>query len=97
MASNSIKKIKDYRALVHIDSHLATSQINNTSDVVVLFCLNDFTKENGCTKIWPGSHLTGIRIQNEKKKISKKFKYVEAKKGSIVFFPGTNLASNWSK
>ena len=45
MASNSIKKIKDYRALVHIDSHLATSQINNTSDVVVLFCLNDFTKE----------------------------------------------------
>ena len=88
MASNSIKKIKDYKALAHIDSHLATSQIINTSDVVVLFCLNNFTKDNGCTKIWPGSHLTGIRIQDEKKKITKKFIYVEAKKGSIVFFLG---------
>ncbi len=89
MASNSIKKTKNYKALVHIDSHLATSQFDNTSDVVVLFCLDNFTKENGCTKIWPGTHLSGIRIQNQKKKkVKKKFKYVEAKRGSIVFFLG---------
>ena len=90
MASNSIKEIENYKSLAHIDSHLATTQTINTSDIVVLFCLDNFTKENGCTKIWPGSHLTGIRIQNEKQNLikKKKFKYVEAKRGSIVFFLG---------
>ena len=67
MASNSIQTEKNYKALVHIDSHLPSSEIKNTSDAVVLFCLDNFTKENGTTKIWPGSHLTGVRIQNEKK------------------------------
>ncbi len=90
MASNSIKVKNNYKALVHIDSHLPSSELKNTSDVVVLFCLDEFMKDNGCTKIWPRSHLSGIRIQNEKKylKKNKKFKYVEAKQGSIVFFLG---------
>jgi ectoine hydroxylase-related dioxygenase (phytanoyl-CoA dioxygenase family) len=80
-----------YSALVHIDAHLASNINNNTSDVVVLFCLDDFTKENGATKIWPGSHLSGVRIQNSKnykKLIKKKNVYVEGKKGSIFFFLG---------
>ena len=90
MASNSIKTKNKYKALVHIDSHLPSKELKNTSDVVVLLCLDEFTKENGCTKIWPGSHKSGVRIQNEKKKLSKKksFKYVEAPKGSVVFFLG---------
>ena len=90
MASNSIKIKNKYKALVHIDSHLPAKEIKNTSDVVVLLCLDEFTKENGCTKIWPGSHKSGIRIQNEKKSLPKKkyLKYVEAPEGSIVFFLG---------
>jgi ectoine hydroxylase-related dioxygenase (phytanoyl-CoA dioxygenase family) len=91
MASNSVNVKNSYSGLVHIDSHLSCSINNNTSDVVVLFCLEDFTKDNGATKIWPGSHLSGIRIQNSKnyrQLIKKKHQYVEAKKGSIIFFLG---------
>jgi ectoine hydroxylase-related dioxygenase (phytanoyl-CoA dioxygenase family) len=91
VASNSVNVKNNYSALVHIDSHLASNINNNTSDVVVLFCLDDFTKKNGATKIWPGSHLSGVRIQNSKnykKLIKKKNVYVEGKKGSIFFFLG---------
>lgn len=91
VASNSVNVKVNYSALVHIDAHLASNINSNTSDVVVLFCLDDFTKENGATKIWPGSHLSGVRIQNSKnykKLIKKKHVYAEGKKGSIFFFLG---------
>ena len=91
MASNSVNVKKKYARGIHIDSHLPTKDPKNTSDVVVLFCLDDFSKENGSTKIWPGSHFSGLRIHHEKKnklKLFKKYKYVEAKQGSIVFFLG---------
>ncbi len=90
MASNSVN-VPTQRSLVHMDAHLPTKEFINTSDLVVFFCLNDFTKENGATKIWPKSHLSGIRIQNDKnysKLIKKRHKYVEAKKGSVIFFLG---------
>lgn len=91
MATNSINVKNDYSGLVHIDSHLSCNLNKNTSDVIALFCLEDFTKETGATKIWPGSHLSGVRIQNSndyKKLIKKKNKYAEAKKGSVIFFLG---------
>ena len=92
MASNSVNVKKNYSRIIHIDSHLPTSNPKNTSDIVVLFCLDDFNKYNGATKVWPGSHLSDKRIHHEKhfltKKNVKNFKYVEAKKGSIVFFLG---------
>ena len=91
MASNSIKIKTNYSGLVHIDSHLPCKSINQTSDVVACYCLDDFTKENGATKVWPKSHLSGIRIHKDKrysKKIKTKFKYVEAKKGSLIIFLG---------
>jgi ectoine hydroxylase-related dioxygenase (phytanoyl-CoA dioxygenase family) len=91
MASNSINVKSNYSGLVHIDSHLSCNINKNTSDVIVLFCLEDFKKETGATKIWPGSHRSGVRIQNSqnyKKLIKKKYKYAEAKKGSVIFFLG---------
>ena len=90
MASNSISVKKKYKALVHIDSHLPAKELENTSDIVVLLCLDNFTKNNGCTKIWPKSHKLGVRIQNKKKylKNNNKFKFVEAKRGSMIFFLG---------
>ena len=90
MASNSVKVDKQ-NSKIHMDAHLPTKQFDNTSDVVIFFCLNDFTKENGCTKVWPKSHLSGIRIQQDKnyyKYSKKKFKYIEAPAGSCVFLLG---------
>ena len=57
---------------------------------MILICLDDFSKENGSTKIWPRSHLSGIRAQNIKlnQQKLKNFKHIKAKKGSIVFFLG---------
>ena len=91
MASNSINVKNKYSAKIHCDSLLSTTNPRNSTDVVVMYCLDDFDKNNGATKVWPGSHLSDIRphidINNIKKKI-KKFKYIKAKKGSIVFFLG---------
>ena len=89
--SSAMNVKKKYSGLVHIDSHLATPSIKDTTDVVACYCLNEFTKENGATKVWPKSHLSGIRIHKDKrysKKIKTKFKYVEAKKGSLIIFLG---------
>ena len=36
-----------------------------------MICLDDFTKNNGATKIWPNSHLSGIRIHHDKAKFKK--------------------------
>ena len=91
MASNSVSVKDNYSGLVHIDSHLSSKDNKNTSDIVAMYCFNDFTKDNGATKIWPGSHLSGIRIQNEKKYLKykkNKFKYATAPKGALVFFLG---------
>jgi hypothetical protein len=91
VGSNSINVGSNHESLVHIDSHLPTKDPEFTSDVVVMYFFDNYKKENGATKIWPRSHLSGIRIQNDpnyKKNIKKKFKYVESNKGSIVFFLG---------
>ena len=85
-----------FYSLAHIDSHLACKSTKDTSDVVVCYCLDEFTKKNGATKIWPKSHLSGIRIQNDKdykKRIKSNFKYMEASRGSIIIF----LGQTWHK
>ncbi len=82
---------KNFYSLAHIDSHVACKRPHDTSDVVACYCLDEFTKENGTTKVWPKSHMSGIRIQNDKnygKRIKKNFKYAEAKKGSVILFLG---------
>ena len=82
---------KKFYSLAHIDSHLACKSVKDTSDVVACYCLDEFTKKNGTTKIWPKSHLSGIRIQNNKdytKRIKSNFKYAEAEKGSVIIFLG---------
>ena len=76
---------------MHIDSHLPTADPKLTTDMVAMICLDEFKKENGATKIWPKSHLSGVRIHHDKKKLKnylKKYVYVEAPKGSLVIFLG---------
>ena len=91
MASNSINVKNKYAGKIHCDSLLSTSNPRNSTDVVVQYCLDNFDKNNGSTKVWPRSHLSDVRphvdINYTKKKI-KKFKYIKAKKGSVVFFLG---------
>ena len=96
MASNSVKvNKKNYKRIVHIDSHIAVTNPANTLDIVVLLCLNDFNKFNGSTIVWPKSHLTGIKIQTEKNIDTEKikFKTLNVKKGDMVFF----LGNTWHK
>ena len=91
MGSNSVNVESNHESLVHIDSHLPTANPDLTTDIVVMYCFDNFKKNNGATKVWPKSHLSGIRIQNDlnyKKNTKKYYKYVETKKGSIVFFLG---------
>ncbi len=91
MASNSLNVKNNYKRIVHIDSHLPTQDPKLTTDAVAMICLDDFKKENGATKIWPKSHLSGIKIHHEKNKLKnnkKKHVYVEAPKGSLVIFLG---------
>lgn len=89
MASNTVNIKQKYKKIVHIDSHIPVTNPLHTLDLVVMICLNDFNKYNGSTIVWPKSHLSGIRIQNKKININKKkFKIINAKKGSLVFFLG---------
>ncbi len=91
MASNSVNVNQEYKRIAHIDGHIPVDDVNNTTDLVAIICLDDFTKENGATKIWPKSHLSGVQIHKSKikdKLIKKKNIYMKAKKGSVGFILG---------
>ena len=51
MASNSVKQTNMVQDTQFILTHLPAEKFNNTTDVVILICLDDFSKENGSTKI----------------------------------------------
>ena len=61
MASNSINVKKNYSSKIHCDSLLSTANPKNSTDIVVMYCLNNFDKNNGATKVWPKSHLSDVR------------------------------------
>jgi ectoine hydroxylase-related dioxygenase (phytanoyl-CoA dioxygenase family) len=88
MATNSINIKQEHNRIVHIDSHIPVTNPLHTLDLVVVVCLNNFNKFNGSTIVWPKSHLSGIKIQKQINVNKKKFKIINAKKGSLVFFLG---------
>jgi hypothetical protein len=58
--SNPIGERKhDLRA--HIDSRLPAKGIEHTLGIGVAFCVDDFNEANGATRVWPFSHLSGLR------------------------------------
>ena len=89
MASNS-EKVKNFSRKIHIDQQLPTPGLKYTTDVVSLICLDDFELSNGATKIWPGSHNSGVRIHKSSKKFKKKYKpkNLVMKKGSVAILLG---------
>lgn len=52
-------KFHDLRA--HIDSRLPVKELSNTLALGVAYCIDDFTVDNGATRVWPFSHLSGKR------------------------------------
>jgi len=65
LASFATPPNKKYDRPIHIDSYIAPTDLRDTLDVVVFFCLNEMTSTNGATKIWPGSHKSGIQVQRD--------------------------------
>lgn len=47
---------------VHVDSPLAIRDASQTTHALVMICVDDFTSGNGGTRIWPGSHKSGILV-----------------------------------
>ncbi len=106
-SSNSINN-NNYKSTRHVDTHLATKNIDNTLDMVAVLCLNDFNSSNGGTVIWPKTHKTGIAINRNpawSKKYLNKCKTLIAPQGSIAFMLGqlwhsigknTNNKDRWS-
>lgn len=91
MASDSLNVKNRYSRKIHVDSQLPVTGINLTTDVIVMICLDPFTKNNGATKLWPNSHNSGIRIHDFPKQLKKKlenFEYLEAPIGSVAFMLG---------
>lgn len=44
----------------HIDSRVPIRDFDSTIQMVAMFCVTDFTVENGSTYLWPYSHRSGL-------------------------------------
>lgn len=74
---------------IHIDSRMPTAEFENTTHVVAMLCLDDFTEKNGTTIVWPFSHNSGKDPRNIRNEISREgAQSAEAKKGSVIFTLG---------
>jgi ectoine hydroxylase-related dioxygenase (phytanoyl-CoA dioxygenase family) len=71
--------------ILHIDSRLPGSRF--PIKVVVTVMLDDFTIQNGATRLIPGSHLYN-RFPNSKDELNKKIKYIKGKKGDVLILDG---------
>ena len=76
---------------IHIDSRLAMPEIDNTTHLATMICLEDFTESNGGIKIWPGSHRSAIvphKDPHVKDRHHPGFVTLFPARGSLIFFLG---------
>lgn len=76
---------------VHIDSRLAIPQIENSTHLGVMICLDEFNQDNGGIKLWPGSHTSGLVVHKEPSFRDAEppgAHHVYMPAGSIIFFLG---------
>ncbi|HCM41926.1 MAG TPA: hypothetical protein DIS66_01225, partial [Candidatus Omnitrophica bacterium] len=73
---------------VHIDSRVPMVDFENTLQIVAMLCLDDFRSDNGATRIWPKSHLSGIDPRSQRGKEIPGWISPEAKKGSVIYVLG---------
>lgn len=73
----------------HIDTRMPAPDFGHTESVIAAICIDDFTVENGATRIWPYSHLSGMRpppdIETEDLPGAQ---HMVAPKGSIIYWLG---------
>jgi len=89
VGSRPLQKAETDRSKPHIDSHIASATVENTLDIVVFHCVDDFQKDNGATLIWPYSHKTGVICHEEYGEHTYLGgEIAEASKGSLIFVLG---------
>lgn len=73
----------------HIDSRIPISNFKNTFQIAALFCVDDFTPQNGGTVVWPFSHKSDEDPRNLREEMT--FPggvHVSAPKGSVIYTLG---------
>ncbi len=109
-ASNSCYRDPLYRRspTIHVDSPLAIRDITQTTHIAAMICVEDFTAGNGGTRVWPGSHKSGIVVHKTPGYSGNQIPghvEIHANKGSILFLlgqtwhqVGTNIddSSRWA-
>lgn len=73
---------------IHIDSRIPISNFFDTTHLVSMICLDDFTEKNGATIVWPNSHKSGKDPKSENNTKIENGKFASAKRGSIIFTLG---------
>ena len=73
---------------IHIDSRVPITDFSNTIQIVALLCLDDFTPKNGCTRVWPKSHKSGIDPRSLRGKTVPGAVEKFVTKGSVIYTLG---------
>ena len=74
---------------VHIDSRIPIANFKNTFQVAVLFCIDDFTPQNGSTIVWPFSHKSDQDPRNLRDNTAFPGSIIaSAPKGSVIYTLG---------
>ena len=73
----------------HIDSRIPITNFKNTFQVAVLFCIDDFTSQNGSTIVWPFSHKSDEDPRHLREKMTLPGGILAtAPKGSVIYTLG---------
>ena len=74
---------------IHIDSRIPITNFQNTFQVAVLLCIDDFTEKNGGTIVWPFSHKTDSDPRNIRDSVNVEGGITAtAPKGSVIYTLG---------
>ena len=74
---------------IHIDSRIPITNFQNTFQVAIVLCLDDFTEKNGGTKVWPFSHKSDSDPRNIRDEINVKGGIIAtAPRGSAIYTLG---------
>ena len=108
-SNNCSQNLKDRVVpTIHVDSPLAVRDISQTTHIGVMICVDDFTADNGGTRVWPGSHKSGVLVHKTPGYSEKQLPghvEIHANKGSLLFLLGqtwhqvginTDNSSRWA-
>jgi ectoine hydroxylase-related dioxygenase (phytanoyl-CoA dioxygenase family) len=73
----------------HIDTRMPAPDFGHTESIVAMICVDDFSRESGAVRLWPYTHLSGMRPPpslhtNDLPGAVQ----IEASRGSVVYWLG---------